>query len=45
MSITALILTKTVADRNELAAKHGPAAIINSLFFTAARLIAGDYEN
>jgi hypothetical protein len=44
MSITALILTHTVTRHDELAAEHGAQTIDQSLFLTAARIIAGEYE-
>jgi hypothetical protein len=45
MSITALILIQTVNRRAKLTVRHGRAAVEMSLFVTAARLIAGEYEN
>lgn len=45
MSITALILTTTLSRRDELAVQHGPGNIERSIFVTAARLIAGEYQN
>jgi hypothetical protein len=45
MSITAQILLQTVTHRDHLAAVHGAHAVDNSLFITAARIIAGEYQN
>lgn len=45
MSITALILTQSVTRLDELAARYGLRAVERSIFTTAARLIAGNYES
>jgi hypothetical protein len=45
MSITALILTMSIAQRAELGQRLGEQAAESALFTTAARLIAGTYRN
>lgn len=45
MSITALILTQSVTRLDELTARYGLRAVERSIYATAVRLIAGDYEN
>jgi len=45
MSITALILTMSIAQRAELAERLGLHAAERALYATAARVIAGDYRN